>query len=71
MTASSFVLPPIPGNETKLPERNFHPRLIMKRISLITLVDCGHCSASFSKKKKKKGAESISMHCFYCEPGRV
>lgn len=51
---SSFVLPPTPGNETKSPERNFHPRLIMKRISLITLVDCGHCSASFSKKKRRK-----------------
>lgn len=51
---SSFVLPPTPGNETKSPERNFHPRLIMKRISLITLVDCGHCSASFSKKKEEK-----------------
>lgn len=51
---SSFVLPPTPGNETKSPERNFHPRLIMKRISLITLVDCGHCSASFSKKKKEE-----------------
>lgn len=73
VTVSSFVLPPTPGNETKSPERNFHPQLIKRRISLITFVDRGDSSASSLKERgeKKKSAESVSVHCFYYGPGRV